>query len=54
LINSASEKIICKVSCGSEKDADKTINAAFSAYFGPWAKLTGDDRAKILFKLADL
>jgi acyl-CoA reductase-like NAD-dependent aldehyde dehydrogenase len=54
VINPASEEIICKVSCGSEKDADKAINAAFTAYFGPWAKLTGDDRAKLLFKLADL
>jgi aldehyde dehydrogenase (NAD+) len=54
IINPSNEEMICKVSCASEKDADKAIEAAFKAYFGPWGKLTGDERGKLIFKLADL
>jgi len=54
VINPSTEELISKVSCASENDVEAAVEAAYKAYFGPWGKLTGDERAKLFFKLADL
>ncbi|GAM17769.1 hypothetical protein SAMD00019534_009440 [Acytostelium subglobosum LB1] len=54
-VNPATEKAICEVSEGSSQDVDLAVVAAREAFEnGPWGKMTATQRAKLLFKLADL
>src|SRR5262245_16784811 len=52
--NPATGEVICKVAEGDKADIDKAVTAARSAFeTGPWSKMNGSDRARLLNKLAD-
>ena len=49
------EATITRVQKASARDAERAIDAAHKAFeSGPWGKLTHEDRAKILIRMADL
>ena len=55
LINPATEERLCDVATATPKDVEAAVatsRAAFDA--GPWSKLDGGARAKLMWKLADL
>ncbi|HEY9679779.1 MAG TPA: aldehyde dehydrogenase family protein [Drouetiella sp.] len=53
--NPANDKVIGKVAEGSKADVDKAVKAARKAVEdGPWRKMTTAQRAKLMYKLADL
>jgi len=54
VINPATEKVICSVQEGTEKDIDIAVSAARKAFEGPWRKETPENRGKLLVKLANL
>ena len=54
-INPATEAEITTIAKGTEKDLDDAVTAARAAFEdGPWAKMNGHDRGKLLFKIGDL
>src|SRR5579883_2337060 len=54
LINPADGKPLCKVQEAGKEQVQKAIEAARKAFdHGPWRKTTEDDRAALLFKLAE-
>jgi acyl-CoA reductase-like NAD-dependent aldehyde dehydrogenase len=53
--NPANDQVITKVAEGSKADVDKAVKAARKAVEeGPWRKMSTAQRAKLMFKLADL
>ncbi len=53
--NPATDQVIAKVAEGSKADVDKAVKAARKAVEdGPWRKMSTAQRAKLMFKLADL
>jgi len=54
LINPANGQKIAAVSEGTAQDADRAIQAAHDAFYeGPWGDSLAQDRAKLLFRLAE-
>ncbi|OSX60595.1 hypothetical protein POSPLADRAFT_1147983 [Postia placenta MAD-698-R-SB12] len=54
-INPATEEVICSVAAGSEKDIDRAVAAARTAFKTTWGKnVTGIERSRLINKLADL
>ncbi len=54
-LNPASGKEITQVALAGAQDVDRAVAAARSAFeAGPWSKLSGEERARLLWKLADL
>ncbi|HVY60180.1 MAG TPA: aldehyde dehydrogenase family protein [Planctomycetota bacterium] len=54
-INPATEEVLAEVAEGREADVELAIRAARKAFDeGPWPRMSGADRAKALWKLADL
>ncbi|MFQ5947100.1 MAG: aldehyde dehydrogenase family protein, partial [Anaerolineae bacterium] len=54
-INPATEEEISRVGKGDERDIDLAVRSARQAFDqGPWPRITASDRAKLLWKLADL
>jgi len=54
LVNPANGDVIAKVAEGSQADAERAIQAAHDAFYkGPWGESNAQDRAKLLFRLAD-
>ena len=54
-INPATEEVICEVAQADIKDVDLAVKAARQAFeAGEWAKMSGSDRSKLLYKLANL
>lgn len=54
-IDPATEKILTKVSSAQPEDIDIAVKSARKAFeSGPWSKLSGSERANLIFKLADL
>ena len=52
--NPATGQVIAKVQAASAADIDRAVKAARKAFeTGPWPQMTGLDRAKLLWKLAD-
>jgi aldehyde dehydrogenase (NAD+) len=52
--NPATEKVLCRVAEGSKADVDKAVIAARRAFEeGPWRKMPANERARLLYKLAD-
>lgn len=46
---------ITRVAKGSAADADAAVNAAFDAFeSGPWSRMHHEERAKVMFRIADL
>eukprot|EP01100_Stratorugosa_tubuloviscum_P006432 TRINITY_DN277_c0_g1_i2.p1 TRINITY_DN277_c0_g1~~TRINITY_DN277_c0_g1_i2.p1 ORF type:complete len:528 (+),score=274.24 TRINITY_DN277_c0_g1_i2:78-1661(+) len=54
-INPATEQLIAKVSEAQKEDVDLAVEAANKAFYeGPWSKMGGYERGRLLNKLADL
>jgi acyl-CoA reductase-like NAD-dependent aldehyde dehydrogenase len=54
-INPATEKVSAQVAKGGERDVDLAVQAARRAFdHGPWPRTAAAERARILWKLADL
>jgi aldehyde dehydrogenase (NAD+) len=48
-------EVIAQVAAGDKEDVDRAVKAARKAFeSGAWSKLSGRDRGKLLYKLADL
>jgi aldehyde dehydrogenase (NAD+) len=45
---------ICQVAEADAADVDKAVNAARTAFEGPWRKLRASERGRLLYRLADL
>jgi aldehyde dehydrogenase (NAD+) len=53
-LNPATGEAICRVAEGDKADVDAAVKAARQAFeAGPWRKMNGSDRARLLNKLAD-
>lgn len=53
--NPATGEVLAEVSLAGEIDVDRAVQSARAAYqTGPWSKMSGDDRGRLLWKLADL
>jgi aldehyde dehydrogenase (NAD+) len=49
------EAVIAKIAKGTPADADAAVDAAYAAFEdGPWSRMHHEDRAKLLFRIADL
>ncbi|KAK7398937.1 hypothetical protein VNO78_10111 [Psophocarpus tetragonolobus] len=54
-IDPRTEEVITRVSEGNKEDIDIAVKAAREAFdSGPWPRMTGSERAKIMMKWADL
>jgi aldehyde dehydrogenase (NAD+) len=54
-INPATEEVIAEVQEADKEDVDIAVAAAKKAFeVGPWRKMTGQEKGKLMFKLADL
>jgi acyl-CoA reductase-like NAD-dependent aldehyde dehydrogenase len=54
-INPATEEVSAQVAKGNERDVDLAVQAARRAFDqGPWPRMPAADRARLLWKLADL
>jgi len=55
LVNPATEEKLCDVASATPKDVEVAVASSRAAFdSGPWSKLDGAARAKLLWKLADL
>jgi acyl-CoA reductase-like NAD-dependent aldehyde dehydrogenase len=55
LVNPATEEKLCDVATATPKDVEAAVASSRAAFdTGPWSKLDGGARAKLLWKLADL
>ncbi len=52
-IDPATEAVLCQVPQAGPKEVDRAVQAARAA-FGPWRKLSGEARARYLFRIARL
>mmetsp|Transcript_751 Transcript_751/g.1950 ORF Transcript_751/g.1950 Transcript_751/m.1950 type:complete len:497 (+) Transcript_751:100-1590(+) len=53
-VNPATEEVLAKVAAGDKADVDAAVKAARAAFEGPWSKVDGYSRGRLLNKLADL
>jgi aldehyde dehydrogenase (NAD+) len=53
-VNPASEEVLAEVAEAGERDVDRAVQAARSAYQDVWGQMSGRDRAKYLFRIARL
>lgn len=55
-LNPATEEVLAKIPEGGKADIDKAVKAARKAFEhdSPWRKMTTAERAKLMYKLADL
>src|SRR3569832_348053 len=55
VVDPANERVFARAASGGEADVDDAVQAARSAFeSGPWPAMTPAQRARLLFKLADL
>lgn len=55
LVNPATEEKLCEVALATPKDVESAVTSSRAAFdAGPWSKLDGGARAKLMWKLADL
>jgi acyl-CoA reductase-like NAD-dependent aldehyde dehydrogenase len=53
--NPANGEVLAEVALAGPQDVDAAVHAARQAFeSGPWAKMNGEDRARLMWKLADL
>src|ERR1700680_4382936 len=53
--NPATGEVLAQVAEGDREDINRAVKAARSAFeTGPWSKLTPSQRARLIYKLADL
>ncbi|MBC7926718.1 MAG: aldehyde dehydrogenase family protein [Bryobacteraceae bacterium] len=54
-VDPTTEEVITSVAKASSVDAEAAVNAAYTAFEeGPWGRMHHEERAKILFRMADL
>jgi aldehyde dehydrogenase (NAD+) len=54
-VNPATEETLTRVAEGRAEDIDRAVGAARKAFEeGPWAKMSGSDRGRLLWKIGDL
>src|SRR6267143_1245546 len=54
-INPATEETLTRVAEGRAEDIDRAVGAARKAFeTGPWARMSGSDRGRVLWKIGDL
>ena len=54
-VNPATQEVWAQIAHGGKTEVDLAVGAARKAFDeGPWPKMTAKERAKILYKLADL
>jgi aldehyde dehydrogenase (NAD+) len=53
-INPATEEPLAEVTAADERDVDRAVAAARSAYEGTWRRMKGRERAKYLYRIARL
>ncbi len=54
-IDPATEDVIARIAEGTADDVEESANAAHAAFHdGPWGKMPGSERAKIMHRIADL
>ncbi len=54
VVNPATEQVIAHVSEAGVADVDLAVRAARRAFEGPWSKMLPSERAKLMWRLADL
>lgn len=55
VINPATEEPITEIAAGGEEDIDKAVHAARAQFDGgPWSRLSGSERGRLLFRAAEL
>ncbi len=53
-LNPATGDALCEVYEADTPDVDLAVQAAERAFHGPWSKLSGSERGKLIWRLADL
>jgi aldehyde dehydrogenase (NAD+) len=53
VINPATEDVIASVASADNTDLDSAVDAARAALNGPWSKMSGRERGRLISKLAD-
>lgn len=55
VVNPADEQVIAAIPAGGREDIDRAVRAARQAFeTGPWARMTPGERARLLWRIADL
>lgn len=55
VINPATERLLAKVAAATREDVDAAVRAARAQFDGgPWSKMSGAERGKLLYRLAEL
>jgi aldehyde dehydrogenase (NAD+) len=54
LINPSDGSTLCEIACGGASDIDRAVDAARSAFEGPWGKATAVERGRVLQKIGAL
>jgi phenylacetaldehyde dehydrogenase len=55
VINPATERLLAKVASATKEDVDAAVRAARAQFDGgDWSKMSGADRGKLLYRLAEL
>lgn len=55
VINPANQSVLATIDRGSNEDIDRAVKAARNAFdSGPWSRMDPTDRARCMFRLADL
>src|SRR5271154_942914 len=53
-VNPANEEVLALIAEGDKADVDEAVKAASAALEGKWGKIGPHQRAKLMFKIADL
>jgi len=54
-VDPATNQVICRVAEGDDADIDLAVAAARRAFdSGPWSRMSGSERGRLIYKLADL
>lgn len=54
LINPSDGSTLCEIACGATSDIDRAVDAARTAFDGPWGKATAVERGRVLQKIGAL
>ncbi|MEH6520866.1 aldehyde dehydrogenase family protein [Sulfitobacter sp.] len=54
LINPSDGSTLCEIACGGTSDIDRAVEAARTAFEGPWGKATAVERGRVLQKIGAL
>ena len=53
VVNPATEEVIAEVAAATREDVDAAVTAARAALAGPWGKMSGRERGRLLWKLGE-